>query len=279
MWIKTKLLINTIVPMILVFILLLSFFITSNIVKKSEEEHSLASSINHGIFELNILLNDYLLYREERAVKQWETKYSSGLSRLQKSVKEEPNQELIKSMLSDYLILEKLFKEEVENYRSEQILIEEGASEEELFLVRSLQKRKISQLSITSQSIVSSANILEYKSHSNLNSTYDLNRKWNLLTLATLFIITSLISIKVSRDISKSLLNLRNAITKIKKGKLGTKINVESKDEFGEITKSFNDMSTALHKKSHDLERFAKIAVGREEKIIELKKKLAKNKK
>lgn len=247
MKIKTKLFANAVISIILVSILFASFIVTSNIVKEEGDRHIEVMKINTAIFDLNIILNDYLLHREIRAIKQWDTRYNSGLLILQK-VEEEggKDQELVKNMLADYLVLEEVFKGEVENYKYEQKLLNEGASEEKLSIVAALQERKISQLLLTSQSVVSSGSLLEYKSHTRLDSVYDVNEKTTLLMLALLFITILLISIKLFRDISKPLLVLRKAAIKIGEGKLDVKIEASSKDEFGDLARAFNEMTAKL---------------------------------
>ena len=276
MKIKTKLFASAVISMVLILILLFSFLVTSSIVEKGEAWHLKVVEIKNTVFDLNILLNDYLLNGEERALSQWEVRYNSGLLLLQEAVRESEESELISDMSVDYSALGELFNEVVENYEYEQRLIEEGLLTDELFLIKELQERKISRLLIIYQSIVFSANILENRTYVDVNFAHELNRKITLLMIVLLFATILLVSIKISRDISKPLLELRNFAIQLGKGNLGTKIEIDSEDEIGDLSRAFNNMSFFLFKKNRDLERFAKVAIGREEKMIELKKQIKK---
>ena len=108
-------------------------------------------------------------------------------------------------------------------------------------------------------------------------------------------LIFSLIRFKILQPIER----LRKATSEIAKGKLKTKINIKSKDEIGNLSSAFMKMTSDLRKSrselekhSHDLEkqvkkrtremeskideleRFNKFSVGRELKMVELKRRI-----
>ncbi len=127
------------------------------------------------------------------------------------------------------------------------------------------------------------------------------------LILFIFLAISVLISIFIAHNISKPIIKLKNTAIQIGKGNLRPRVKIKSKDEIGELGDSINKMAFELRKKrkelethnkqlqseikirkkaemgikkkSLDLERFTKVAIKREEKMIELKKKLTKNKK
>jgi nitrogen fixation/metabolism regulation signal transduction histidine kinase len=115
------------------------------------------------------------------------------------------------------------------------------------------------------------------------------------VSIALILIITIIIPQTIVRPITK----LRDVASEISKGNLDITIDIESKDEIGELAESFNRMTKELklfkkkvekhseelekkvkkrtrelNKKIEELERFHKIAVRRELKMIELKRRI-----
>ncbi len=246
MRIQYKLFINTLVSLVLISFLYVSVFTTTNIISDQEKEHVLASDIQTAVFELNLLLNEYLLHREDRVLEQWNTRHHSGLLLLNKIGTDNRNQDFVRDIRAEYLLLDDLFQKEVENYHYELTLTEEQASAETLGLVTALQERIISQLLITSQSVSSAAQSLEELTYEQTQAAIEQNRILTLLLVLSFFVLTTIISVIVSRSIVKPLLNLEKAVTKFGKGKLDTKIDIQSKDEIGHLASSFNDMATKL---------------------------------
>lgn len=116
----------------------------------------------------------------------------------------------------------------------------------------------------------------------------------NLVIVATCIIVIFgfLCSIIFSQSLSKQIIKLKDAALKISEGNLDAKIEINSKDEIGDLATSFEKMGKSLKKQQDDLEnlvvertkeleikldelqRFKKVTVGRELKMIELKKKI-----
>ena len=65
--------------------------------------------------------------------------------------------------------------------------------------------------------------------------------------LSVVAILTSVISRIFSRTISKPIIKLKNAAVEIGKAKLDTRIDINSKDEIGELAAAFNDMAFNLN--------------------------------
>ncbi|HSB84558.1 MAG TPA: ATP-binding protein [Nitrosarchaeum sp.] len=70
----------------------------------------------------------------------------------------------------------------------------------------------------------------------------------NLILVAVLIslVIATIFGLFTARSIAKPLSNLRTAANKMAGGKLDVKIEINSDDEFGELGRAYNDMSTSL---------------------------------
>ena len=113
-----------------------------------------------------------------------------------------------------------------------------------------------------------------------------------LFLLVATFSMILVISIVVSTIFSNPIKKLAEAARKISEGDLEARAEVSSKDEVGKLAESFNEMASKLkgsyeglgrqvkdrtrilNEKFEELERFTKLSVGRELKMIELKKRI-----
>ena len=160
----------------------------------------------------------------------------------------------MQNIVADYLSLSMFFAEETENYEYKQKLIKEGVSQEDLFVVEELQKRKVSQLLITSQSIISSARILQTSASSRFTDAYNTNRNIIIILMMAFLAATAFASIKISSDIIKLLRKLHKGTEIIGNGNLEHKIDIESGDEIGQLARSFNEMAEKLKESHSNLE-------------------------
>jgi methyl-accepting chemotaxis protein len=126
------------------------------------------------------------------------------------------------------------------------------------------------------------------------------------MVLVLSFVLAIVSGFYLSRRITKPIINLRDAAIRIGKGSLDTKIRIKAGNEVGELANAFNQMTIDLKKSrkkleeysrtleekvkertkelekskkeleetNYDLERFNKLAVGRELRMIELKKRI-----
>ena len=101
--------------------------------------------------------------------------------------------------------------------------------------------------------------------------------KLSVGTMLFSFILAILAGVYLSKKITKPIIRLRDATREVGKGDLSAGIKVESKDEIGELTLSFNQMLSDLHETTVSIEelrkeekRFQDIAISTGEWIWEV---------
>ncbi len=245
MKIKTKLNANVWISTALIAVLTVSFYSNANIVTEETAKYVLAREAKNTVSELNILLNDYLTHRGDATVRQIEIRYNTGLSLLQKAASEEKLRERIRE---DYLTLGKVFREEVNRHEAEQKLIMQDGPQEELAALRESKDEKISQLLEISLKILSEASALEENSFSVLTSDYERNKNTTLILILISLAIITLVSVKVSKDVTRPIDALISANNKVTEGNLETRVKLDTWDEFRELADAFNKQTTALSK-------------------------------
>ncbi len=245
MRIKTKLNVMTAIYLVFVVALVLILFLTSQQVILLEEEHRTSEELVQAIFELNILTDDYLMHFNERALQQWQTKYDSIENMLSLLGNKDPEKEDILNNIKEiHKSIEPIFAN----------LKEPGISSE-------LKNRLDSQLSIKSQSMVSEASRM---AEIDYQEEVAIQQRARAITYIFIIIMSILIAATwlMITGISKPMNKLQKGTEIIGKGNLKYRIKIESKDELGELAKSFNIMTTNLNKaESHLNERMKELGI------------------
>lgn len=117
--------------------------------------------------------------------------------------------------------------------------------------------------------------IIDYNTDQILIPIYELR---DLIILSTILITINglFISYILSRTISKPLIKLRDATEKISKGKLDTSLVINSNDEIGELSESFQKMMMELKNSRDELEKYNR---DLENKVIQRTSELVESKK
>ena len=228
MKIKTILLIGSGISIILVLTFSLRVYMSFNKVAEENERELIAHEIHKTVSELDIVLYEYLTYKEERMQQQWNLEYDNTVELIEQ-IRITGEWETIKSNYAD---LKELFLQITANYEKQ------GSSE--------LEDRLVAQFLIKSQSIISDSSTIAKDAY---NNAIEAQKKANIsmmISLIMLFVALTGISLYTARKITKPLDKLTKGTEIIGKGNLRHRIDIKSKDEVGELAVAFNKMTFDL---------------------------------
>ena len=249
MTIKTRLQVTAIVAILLVLSIGSFIFFVNQELNEVIEENRRADEVVGGVFELNILTNDYLLHRSERISDQWWSRYNS-ISRM-----------LIEAEVSDDSkkqahigVLRESHKSISRTFFQLVTVLGRVPDEERSTASIELEDRLVSQLSARSQTMVASASALARENRQELTER---QQQLSLFVLAAIFMLAVIIAISsllTMTGVLRPLLKLKGGAEIIGKGNLEHRIDIKSKDEIGQLAHAFNTMTAELQKSYSSLE-------------------------
>jgi len=238
MKIRNKLILSTGISILLIVFLGSLIFVTSGRVTEGTNSLRLITDIRNSVSELNFVTYDYLLHREERMIYQWFL-ISSSLEDTLNIVLEE---EELASIQTRYRSITNLFSQVTSKYHDRQQLIQGGASQDKVDTVIRLEDRLISQLLIELQSIFTDASSFAGRAQDEIEAAQRLATNATITLSVVLAITVGISSLLVFRSITKPLDKLIKGTEIIGKGNLEHKVDIQSKDELGQLAVAFNEM-------------------------------------
>ncbi len=238
MKIKTKIYLIFIVYLILLVILGNALIFTARQMVHSIDKSDLASDMVQGLFGLNVLTNDYILYQSERAKEQWQAVYTSLGNVIahnlphEKKVKHTHTHEeeaILHELHEDWTVVGELFPQ----------ITDPAISKE-------LHDRLVSQILIKSQEMVTNAFELSQMSQRTILKAQGRDNIFNLVFLTSMFILVLVGFYSLIHSTLKPMEKLMEGTEIIGKGDLKYKIDIKGKDEIGNLAAAFNRMTTNL---------------------------------
>lgn len=100
-------------------------------------------------------------------------------------------------------------------------------------------------------------------------SIFTLNN-YIIITIFTTLIVIAILSMAFSKIFTRPLKNLEYGVKQIQKGNYNHKISINDKDEFGQVAKTFNDMSKELQQSYQNLNRQREMLIASNNGLKEL---------
>ena len=246
MKVRTSLFLLSVIFVIIILVLGFVMFNTSNLVNNEVRESESATQIIKDIFELNIVTYEYLTYHEERMHQQWLIKYGSLGKSLKEMRTEEEHPEhvsILESITSDYESLGNFFSLLQANFAERGRLIEENKPQAEIDLSLSSEKRLSSQALIRSQRMASEAFIFSALMEQRIAQVQQRTNSIALFSIISFIVLSFSISFLTSKAITGPLNELVKSAEIIGKGNLNHRVNIETRNEIGELAVAFNQMT------------------------------------
>ena len=241
MKIKNKIQIIYILPIVLTIVVSLIFFTTYKTMSRIKNKDKASEAIISGIFELNILTADYLRHPAERPKKQWALKYAS-ITKLLAIVRsdEDAEERLLKIIRDDHEEIKVLFEELVDIYEKREPL------QDITNISQDYEKRLIGQILIRSQALVSNANRLGQFSHAWMMEYYMRTSIIVMCFVGVLMLVIFFTSYFLGKSIALPITRLHKATEIIAGGNLEYKVGTDEKDEIGQLSRAFDEMTIKL---------------------------------
>jgi len=224
---------------VLAFSLILTW--TSRQVGEAIEQSKAMDEVVKGVFELNIITNDYLLYHGDRAQTQWGLRYASLAQLLAEARFKGPEEEaMLEQITQIHADIQPLFSQLLTNYERRDL------SEEEMDLSLDVEQRLVSQLMVKSQTMVAVTFRLAEVAHARVEIA---QRRGSYLLMAVGGILLALmisIIILTSNSIVARVRNLQRGTEIIAAGDLDHQVEIRSDDEISQLSRAFNEMTHKL---------------------------------
>ena len=219
------------------------------------QENAIANELTRGLFELGILTTDYVLHDGERAQAQWLMKHDS-LTRLLNSAQfaDPESQTILKQCRQNNQEIRNIF------VGLAQLQAERGKLPADAAVSPELKQRFVGQLDARTQTMVSDASELAALSRHRATSARNQSTIVMLASVALIAVILIGISWLFDHGVVLPLERLQKDAAVIGSGNLNHKVGTGSRDEVGQLSRSFDEMT----------EKLKSVTVSRDELAVEI---------
>lgn len=241
MKIRDQFILTTAIFGLVLAVLAASLFFTDQRIQSISSQQQIADTIEQDARDLSFLSNDYLLYQEAQKYSLWETKYISvfnNLSTLSDSTAEQ--QQTVNNMNSSLQRLKSVFSE------LNSVVVQSQGNQVNLDFVQI----SWSRIEVQNQSLISDAERLSRSFRAQINS---LNRNYTILVLIVAALFGAFLIVNylfTARRVLSSISRVRSGTKIIGAGNLDYSLPDMGRNEIGDLSRAFNQMTTDLKKVS-----------------------------
>lgn len=244
MRIKRELQISATMTIGFAIVAVITLFVTSGQANRAVLRGNQAVWIVRTVFELNYLVNDYLLHPGERSMVQWQLQHNAVRSQLAKAMFISPQeQDLLRSLQEENKALRNTFTELLAPSLS-------SVAQEVL----------LAQILTMSRSMVGDASNLAKLAFEEQEKTRNSANMILFSVLVALTAVSIIVAFLLYRSIARSLTELQKGTEKIAAGYLDYQIDIKNHDELWQVARSFNTMVLRIKEQDHAKTDFISIA-------------------
>ena len=237
MKIKKGIQIVTIFTILVIIVVGLMLYSVFGEIENNQEQMIVSQQIKDGVFELNLLTYDYLIFNNERAIVQWHLKYNSLKDLIAKEhFDDKEKQVIIEHIRKDYDDLEIIFSRLVKIDENNTTAGKGSVGDNEL------------KTSLTNQLIISSLNVISGISRLNQINILQVESSENTVYSIFSFLIILIMAVfsmnlfLFNRHFIDPITRLNNDTKIIGSGDLDHKVSMKLDNEIGDLSRAFDLM-------------------------------------
>lgn len=241
MKIKTRLLLSTACSIGAALVIGVLLFVTAQQVKEALDRNKIADELAKAVSDLNIVAYEYLLHHEARPQAQWESRHKSIAKLLTGEESKRPeDRAVLHRIRQNHESIGSLFSQLVRNFASR------GKSTSDTTLSRELEERLAGQMLTKLQAMASDAFRLAEASHSQVATAQA--RAGPLVMVFTVILsgLIAAVSFMIHRSVVRPIAKLHEGTEIIGAGNLDYRVRTAAKDEIGQLSRAFDQMTGQL---------------------------------
>jgi PAS domain S-box-containing protein len=237
--IRDQFILTTAIFGLVLIVLAASLIITAQRIQRISSQQLIADNLEQDAHDLSFLSNDYLLYQEEQKYNLWESMYLSiynNLSTLSDGTAEQ--QQTVNNINTGLQRLKSIFSE------LNSVMVGSPGNQVNLDFVQI----SWSRIEVQNQSLISDAERLSRSFRAQIDSL-SRNNTFLILTVAAVFGAFLILNyFFTARRVLSSISTVRTGTKIIGAGNLDYVLPDKSRDEIGDLSRAFNQMTTDLKK-------------------------------